>query len=92
MPELADWQTAIPSAVRAEGEEKLKVLLVDDDQLLLSVFKTSLEALEYEVQMVSNRRQALAAIADSQFDYVLADYLKSSRFCGSPKAFSALQV
>ncbi len=70
------------------AKEKMKVLLVDEDPALVADFTVSLTSLGYEVDHVPTRAAALERMATQPYDVVLADYLRRTRFCGSPAAYT----
>ena len=67
--------------------EKVRVLILDDDESVLSTFRTSLEEANYDVTSVASKAEAIKALEDANFDIVFADYFGTSKFCGSPAAF-----
>ena len=80
------------AAAAPEALEKPRVLLIDGDGRLLSMFQDSLEAMGYVVDTAKNREEGLQSIAAHRYQYVLSDYLKLSRFCGTPDAFAAIRA
>ncbi len=54
---------------------KYKILLVEDDQELASVYQTRLEAEDFDVFWASNGEEALAKIAKHEADLILLDIM-----------------
>lgn len=50
-----------------------RILLVDDEEIVLRLFETVLELDHHEVTTASNGNGALAALASGQFDIVITD-------------------
>ncbi len=69
------------------GTEKVRVLIVDEDESVLSTFQGSLEKADYEVSLAGNRAEAIRRLGDETFDIVFADYFGAAKFCGTPSAF-----
>jgi DNA-binding NtrC family response regulator len=49
------------------------ILIVDDDEHIVRLFKLSLDALGYEVETAIDREQALDQVRDHRFDLVIMD-------------------
>ncbi len=67
--------------------EKVKVLIVDEEESVLSAFRVSLEEANYDVSLAISMAEAIRALENGTFDIVFADYFGTSKFCGSPTAF-----
>ena len=67
--------------------EKVRVLVVDEEESVLSTFRASLEEVNYEVSLAHGRAEAVRALGAGTFDIVFSDYFGASKFCGSPAAF-----
>ncbi len=50
-----------------------KILLVDDDERILSVYETGLKAAGYEVTTAKDAATALASTSSTKFDLILLD-------------------
>ncbi len=61
--------------------EPLKVLVLDDEPIVGSRIKPSLERAGYEVEIMTDSREALARIQKTRFDIVVTDF-KMSRVSG----------
>ncbi|MFA5004141.1 MAG: response regulator [Candidatus Saccharimonadales bacterium] len=57
------------------GDQKKKILLVEDDDALASVYLTRLEAEGFDIRRVANGEDALAAARDHKPDLVLLDVM-----------------
>lgn len=64
-------QTTVPTPPKKGG----KILLVEDDDSLASVYQTRLQAEGFEVRRVSNGEEALAAAIEHHPDLVLLDIM-----------------
>jgi DNA-binding NtrC family response regulator len=53
---------------------QLRVLVVDDEEMMRNTLKRILEALGYLVEVAGNASNALKALEDSRFDLVITDY------------------
>jgi signal transduction histidine kinase len=69
-PEPAAKQRAISEGVGVRGQ----ILVVDDEPMLGVVIKRALEP-DHHVTAVSSSREALAAMADQEFDVILCDLM-----------------
>lgn len=69
------------------GAEKVRVLVVDEDESVRSTFRASLEKADYAVSLAGSRAEAIGLLGDGAFDIVFADYFGSAKFCGTPSAF-----
>ena len=69
------------------GTEKVRVLIVDEDESVRSTFRASLEKADYTVSLAGSRAEAIGLLAGDTFDIVFADYFGSAKFCGTPSAF-----
>ncbi len=49
------------------------ILIVDDDEDIVRLFKLSLDVLGYEVETATDRKQALDQVRDHKFDLVIMD-------------------
>ena len=67
--------------------EKVRVLIVDEEESVLSTFQASLEEANYDVSLASSQAAAVKILGDETFDIVFADYFGATKFCGSPEAF-----
>ena len=57
------------------GEEKLKVLLAEDDRNLGNILKSYLEVKNYETTLCVNGQEALQAYAKNKFDICIIDVM-----------------
>jgi len=64
-----------------EKSEKMKILLIDDNEDLLEVCETFLTSVGHEFTGINNGREGLKAIQDNKFDVVLLD-LSMPEFSG----------
>ena len=69
---------ALPTAAQAEPAKKKRVLLMDDEQMILDIVSRMLTHIGYEVTVCTDGAQAIAAFAKSKmqgtpFDVVLMD-------------------
>ncbi len=55
-------------------QTKKEVLIIDDDEILLSALKTLLEYDNFNVKTCSNAASAVDLAAESQFDIYIIDY------------------
>ena len=69
------------------GAERVRVLVVDEDESVRSTFRESLEKADYAVSLAGSRAEAIGLLDDGAFDIVFADYFGSAKFCGTPSAF-----
>ena len=69
------------------GTEKVRVLVVDEDESVRSTFRASLEKADYAVCLAGSRAEAIGLLGGATFDIVFADYFGSAKFCGTPSAF-----
>lgn len=51
------------------------ILLVDDDEGLVSTFKTIIEAEGYHIDVATTGREALEKCEDTVFDLVILDFM-----------------
>jgi DNA-binding NarL/FixJ family response regulator len=67
--------TAMTSQKPAVRSSRPRILLVDDDPSVLAGLRRVLQVSEpiWEIQVASDGRQALRAVADAHFDVVLTD-------------------
>jgi two-component system, OmpR family, KDP operon response regulator KdpE len=56
-------------------QKKKRILIVDDEQLILNILRTKLILSGYEVVTISNGKEALALIGSAQPDVMLLDVL-----------------
>ncbi len=54
---------------------KLKVMIVDDDELSLEMMETLLEFNDYLPKKVKNPKEAIELMKNEQFDVLLSDYM-----------------
>lgn len=66
---------------------KVKVLILDEDDSVLSTFKASLEEANYDVTSANSVAEAVDTIGREKFDIVFSDYFGATKFCGNPAAF-----
>lgn len=52
----------------------MRILVLDDDRDLLKALKMILERHDHEVDCVDNADDALACVAESEYDFALVDY------------------
>ena len=67
--------------------KKVRVLILDQDESVLSTFQASLEEANYEVSLANSQAEAIDILRTEPFDVVFADYFGTAKFCGSPAAF-----
>ncbi len=67
--------------------KKVRVLILDGDESVLSTFQASLEKANYEVSLATSRAEAIDILKSETFDVVFADYFGNTKFCGTPAAF-----
>lgn len=60
-------------------KNKIKVLLVDDDQGLLEIFKESLEDLSFEVSTAATAEEAASKLSASGFQCLITDIAMPGR-------------
>jgi CheY-like chemotaxis protein len=75
LPELHFFQAVITSDVPATTPKVWRVLLVDDDPLVLDSIRRMLEFDQRHVQCGNTGAEALALCEKQTFDVVLVDYL-----------------
>ncbi len=68
-------------------QKKVRVLILDRDDSVLSTFQVSLEKANYEVSLANSQAEAIDILRSEPFDVVFADYFGTGKFCGSPAAF-----
>ena len=54
-------------------EDKLRILVVDDQESMRSLLKDMLEVMGYQVTLAEGGEEALSILEQSQFDLVLSD-------------------
>lgn len=69
-----DEQQTTPSLAQPSGHPK-KILLVEDDDALASVYQTRLEAEGFSIRRVPNGEDALAAALEYKPDLILLDVM-----------------
>jgi CheY-like chemotaxis protein len=52
-----------------------RILLVDDEDVVLEAWETSLKPLKHEIVKAHNEKEALAATQEHPFDLVIVDYI-----------------
>ena len=67
--------------------EKVRVLIVDEEESVLSTFRASLEQANYDVRLANGQAEAVRILGREAFDIVFSDYFGAAKFCGSPAAF-----
>ncbi len=55
-------------------KSRMRILIMDDDRSLLDALRHMLEQHHHEVHTVDNARDAVAKVAETDFDIVMADY------------------
>ena len=55
--------------------DKVRVLLVDDEQDFLDVMSQRIEAQGYQVETIADPREAIAVIKDKKVDIAILDYM-----------------
>ena len=55
------------------SDRKVQILIVDDEEIVGKRLKTALEKSGYEVEIFQDSREAVARIADKDFDIVVTD-------------------
>lgn len=69
-----DEQQPTTSLAQPEGSQK-KILLVEDDDALASVYQTRLEAENFKIRRVPNGEDALSAALEYKPDLILLDVM-----------------
>ena len=59
---------------KTQGDIKMKVLIVDDDSVLLEAVKDMLVDSGYEVDCSNSAREAVGMVESVKYDYILVDY------------------
>lgn len=72
---LAPDNQAIPAAADTPGDHSKRILLVEDDDALASVYITRLQAEGFDIKRVGNGEEALDAARVYQPDLVLLDVM-----------------
>ena len=70
-----------------EGNETLRILLVEDDERIASFMKRGLEAEAYEVDLASEKSQTLVLIEACAYDTIILDI-----FLGSDDGFDLCRM
>ena len=73
MPEFFGISGALPGIPEKELEDKSKILVIDDEELLLQATCRMLERSGYEVFRASVAGEAISVARDNQLDLVIAD-------------------
>jgi DNA-binding NtrC family response regulator len=55
------------------GHQKVQIMILDDEEIVGKRLKTALEKSGYEVEIFQDSREAVARIADKDFDIVVTD-------------------
>ncbi len=55
------------------GDPKIQIMVLDDEEIVGKRLKTALEKSNYEVEIFQDSRQAVARIAEKEFDIVVTD-------------------
>jgi DNA-binding NtrC family response regulator len=84
MPGAKTKHTAKNSAAPSHPPraEKAKVLVVDDEPSVLSTYRMILEQSGYDAVAAATSKEALAAIANTDFDLILSDFSLEQQHTG----------
>jgi len=55
------------------GDQKIQIMVLDDEEIVGKRLKTALEKSNYEVEIFQDSQQAVARIAEKEFDIVVTD-------------------
>ena len=55
------------------GDQKIEIMVLDDEEIVGKRLKTALEKSNYEVEIFRDSQQAVARIAEKEFDIVVTD-------------------
>ena len=55
------------------GNEKIQIMVLDDEEIVGKRLKTALEKSNYEVEIFQDSRMAVSRIAEKEFDIVVTD-------------------
>lgn len=55
------------------GDPKIRIMVLDDEEIVGKRLKTALEKSNYEVEIFQDSQQAVARIAEKEFDIVVTD-------------------
>jgi DNA-binding NtrC family response regulator len=55
------------------GDQKIEIMVLDDEEIVGKRLKTALEKSNYEVEIFQDSQQAVARIAEKEFDIVVTD-------------------
>jgi DNA-binding response OmpR family regulator len=58
----------------ADEKKSMRILIMDDDHNLLDALRHMLEEHNHEVHTVDNAKDAVAKVAETDYDIVMADY------------------
>ena len=55
------------------GDQKIQIMVLDDEEIVGKRLKTALEKWNYDVEIFQDSQQAVARIAEKEFDIVVTD-------------------
>jgi len=55
------------------GDQKIQIMVLDDEEIVGKRLKTALEKSNYDVEIFQDSQQAVARIAEKEFDIVVTD-------------------
>jgi DNA-binding NtrC family response regulator len=55
------------------GDSKIQIMVLDDEEIVGKRLKSALEKSDYEVEIFQDSREAVARIAEKEFDIVVTD-------------------
>ena len=55
------------------GDQKIQIMVLDDEEIVGKRLKSALEKSNYEVEIFQDSREAVARIAEKEFDIVVTD-------------------
>ncbi len=55
------------------GDQKIQIMVLDDEEIVGKRLKSALEKSDYEVEVFQDSREAVARIAEKEFDIVVTD-------------------
>lgn len=72
--EVADGLAVTPKEATVRQKNKIRILIVDEDELSLALIRASLETRDYRVDSAFTCDQALSVAAKEQLDLVICDF------------------
>ena len=96
LPDDSVWNRKAAEAAEKEGKMAKKVLVVDDEKLIVKGIRFSLEQDGMEVECAYDGEEALQKIKDTEYDIVLLDVmlprLTGFEVCQQVREFSAVPI